>query len=203
MALPRRARKILSRLRQTRLLLEKAGAGPLPDWEALAPGYRLVQYGKGSGIFDQGQWQPHVYVVRKGMVKLSYINELGEEWVKSFIGDGDFFACPNVLLAGGQTDYAAIALEDTEIEQVDYACLRELTQRHADWQRAVLQLLQWHIVRKEQRERELLTMRPDERYQSFLATYPALAQRLQVKDIAHYLGVTPEALSRIRKRLRG
>ena len=174
----------------------------MPDWEALAAGYRLLQVDKGAGIFGQGQWQPYVYVVRKGMVKLSYVNALGEEWIKSFIGDGDFFACPNVLLAGGQTDYAATALEDTEIEQVSYASLRELTQRNADWQRAVLQLMQQHIVRKEQRERELLTMRPDERYQSFLATYPALVQRVQVKDIARYLGVTPEALSRIRTRLR-
>lgn len=189
-------------MRQTRLLLEKAAAAPLPDWDDLAPSFRLGQFGKGADVFAEGEWQPFVYVVRRGMVKLSYFNELGDEWIKSFIGDGDFFACPNVLVAGGKTDYSAITLEDSEIEQVDYASLRRLMERHPAWQRAVMQLLEWHIVRKEQRERELLTMRPDERYQSFLATFPTLAPRIQVRDIAHYLGVTPEALSRIRKRLR-
>jgi CRP-like cAMP-binding protein len=189
-------------VRQTRLLLEKAAAEPLPDWDDLAPSFRLGQFGKGADVFAEGEWQPFVYVVRRGMVKLSYTNELGDEWVKSFIGDGDFFACPNVLLAGRTTDYSAVALEDSEIEQVDYASLRRLMERYPVWQRAVLQLLQWHIVRKEQRERELLTMRPEERYMSFLKTFPALAPRIQVRDTARYLGVTPEALSRIRKRLR-
>ena len=189
-------------MHQTRLLLERAAAGPLPDWDALAPSFRLGQFGKGADVFAEGEWQPFVYVMRRGLVKLSYFNGLGDEWIKSFIGDGDFFACPNVLLSGGKTDYSAVALEDSEIEQVDYASLRGLMERHAAWQRAVLQLLEWHIVRKEQRERELLTMRPEERYQSFLKTFPALAPRIQVRDIAHYLGVTPEALSRIRKRLR-
>ncbi|MDE2430636.1 MAG: Crp/Fnr family transcriptional regulator, partial [Burkholderiales bacterium] len=67
---------------------------------------------------------------------------------------------------------------------------------------AIRQLLEWHIVRKEQRERELLTMTPEQRYQAFLTSYPQLSSRIQLRDVAHYLGVTPEALSRIRKRLR-
>jgi CRP-like cAMP-binding protein len=189
-------------MQQTRILLEKAAATSLPDWEALDPSYRLGAFAKGEDIFASGQWQPFVYVVRQGMVKLSYTNDKGEEWIKSFIGEGDFFACPNVLIAGLKTDYAAIALEDSLIEQVDYAAMQSLTERYPAWQQAIRQLLEWHIVRKEQRERELLTMRPDARYQSFLDTYPALAGRIQVRDVAHYLGVTPEALSRIRKRLR-
>jgi CRP-like cAMP-binding protein len=114
---------------------------------------------------------------------------------------GGFFACPNVLLAGLRTDYFATAVEQCEIEQVDYSEINKLIALHPDWQRAVRQLLEWHIVRKEQRERELLTMAPEERYQSFLKNYPAIASRIQLRDVAHYLGVTPEALSRIRKRI--
>lgn len=189
-------------MQQTKILLEKAAASSLPDWETLAARYQLGRFAKGADIFEAGQWQPFVYVVREGIVKLSYTNAQGEEWIKSFIGAGDFFACPNVLVAGLKTDYAAIALEDCEIEQVDYASMQSLMERHPAWQRAIRQLLEWHIVRKEQRERELLTMRPEERYQSFLETSPALAERIQVRDVAHYLGVTPEALSRIRKRMR-
>ncbi|MBT9493461.1 MAG: Crp/Fnr family transcriptional regulator [Paucibacter sp.] len=189
-------------MQQTRLLLETAAGQALPDWDALVPHYQLGLFAKGADIFAVGEWQPFVYVLRHGLVKLSYSNEEGEEWIKSFIGEGDFFACPNVLVAGLKTDYGAVALEDCQVEQIDYAAMKRLMALHPTWQRAISQLLQSHIVRKEQRERELLTMRPDERYQSFLNTYPALAKRIQVRDIAHYLGVTPEALSRIRTRLR-
>lgn len=189
-------------LQQTRLLIEGAAGMSLPEWSALAPGYRLGVYGRGDDVFAAGQWQPFVYVLRQGLVKLSYNTEQGEEWVKSFIGEGDFFACPNVLVAGGKTDYAAVALEYCLIEQIDFAALQTLTERHPEWQRAIRQLLAVHIVRKERRERELLTLRPDERYLAFVRGQPDLAARLQQRDLAHYLGVTPEALSRIRKRLR-
>jgi CRP-like cAMP-binding protein len=40
-----------------------------------------------------------------------------------------------------------------------------------------------------------------ERYQHFLKTYPNIVQRVSQKMIASYLGVTPEALSRVRKEL--
>lgn len=187
---------------QARLLLERAAAAPLPEWEALAASSRLCTFQRGDTVFVQGQWQPYVYVVCQGLVKLSYLSNEGEEWIKSVIDEGDFFACPNVLVAGLPTDYAAIALEDCHIERLEFAGIKSLMARYPVWQRAIGQLLEWHIVRKEQRERELLTLTPEQRYQAFLRDHPIWAERLQVREVAHFLGVTPEALSRIRKRLR-
>jgi CRP-like cAMP-binding protein len=191
-----------SGMQNTKVLLERAAGGALPDWETLEASFHLQSFGKGEDIFAAGEWQPYLYVVRSGIVKLAYLSEDGQEWIKSFIGEGDFFACPNVLIAGLKTDYFATALEDSSVEQVDFSQLKQLMARHPEWQKATHQLLEWHIVRKDQRERELLTMAPEQRYQSFLKTYPLLSPRIQLRDVAHYLGVTPEALSRIRKRLR-
>ena len=181
--------------------MESAAGMVLPDWHRLAASSQLRQFLKGTQIFAVDEWQPYVYVVRSGIVKLTYLTETGQEWIKSFIGDGDFFACPNVLIAGLKTDYFAVAVEDSWIEQVPYSEIRQLTEQHPAWQKAIRQLLEWHIIRKEQREKELLTMTPEERYLAFMASYPLLFQRIQLKELAHYLGVTPEALSRIRKRL--
>ncbi|QJQ05751.1 Crp/Fnr family transcriptional regulator [Undibacterium piscinae] len=191
-----------SGMQNTKVLLERAAGGALPDWEKLEASFHLQSFGKGEDIFAAGEWQPYLYVVRSGIVKLTYLSEDGQEWIKSFIGEGDFFACPNVLIAGLKTDYFATALEECSVEQVDFSQLKQLMARHPEWQKATHQLLEWHIVRKDQRERELLTMAPEQRYQSFLKTYPLLSPRIQLRDVAHYLGVTPEALSRIRKRLR-
>jgi len=188
-------------IEQTRMLMESAAGTTLPDWHLLAASCQLRQFPKGTQIFAVDEWQPYVYVVRSGMVKLTYLTETGQEWIKSFIGEGDFFACPNVLIAGLKTDYFAVALDDCWIEQLPYAGIRQLAEQYPAWQKAIRQLLETHIVRKEQREKELLTMTPEGRYLSFIASYPLLFQRIQLKEIAHYLGVTPEALSRIRKRL--
>jgi CRP-like cAMP-binding protein len=40
-----------------------------------------------------------------------------------------------------------------------------------------------------------------ERYEIFLKTYPAITQRVPQRMIASYLGITPEALSRVRKEI--
>lgn len=189
-------------MQKTKALLETAAGTALPEWETLQASFHLHAFSKGESVFAAGEWQPYLYVVRSGIVKLTYLSEDGQEWIKSFIGEGDFFACPNVLIAGLKTDYFATALEDCKLEQIDYAQLKQLMLRYRAWQKATHQLLEWHIVRKEQRERELLTMSPEQRYQAFLKTYPLLSARIQLRDVAHYLGVTAEALSRIRKRLR-
>jgi len=46
-----------------------------------------------------------------------------------------------------------------------------------------------------------LSMPAEERYANFLAKYPAIAQRLTQKQIASYLGITPEFLSSIRRNI--
>ncbi|WP_423027986.1 Crp/Fnr family transcriptional regulator [Undibacterium sp. SXout20W] len=181
--------------------MERAAGEDLPAWEVLNTSFQLLHIAKGQDVFSAGEWQPYIYVVRTGIVKLTYLSEDGQEWIKSFIGEGDFFACPNVLIAGLKTDYFATAIEDCEIEQIDSVSMKKLTDHYPVWQKAIRQLLEWHIVRKELRERELLTMSPEARYQSFLKTYPNVAARIQLKEVAQYLGVTAEALSRIRKRM--
>jgi len=56
--------------------------------------------------------------------------------------------------------------------------------------------------RKEARERELLTLRPEDRYRCFVANSPSLEARITQKELAAYLGVTPVGLNRIVKRVR-
>jgi CRP-like cAMP-binding protein len=56
---------------------------------------------------------------------------------------------------------------------------------------------------EERRHRELLTEDATTRYRTFLATEPGLVARLTQRQVAAYVGVTPEALSRIRTALRG
>jgi CRP-like cAMP-binding protein len=59
---------------------------------------------------------------------------------------------------------------------------------------------QKHTGAKDKRIIASLTATAEERYQNFLDTYPSIAQRVPQHMLASYLGITPETLSRIRKR---
>jgi len=61
--------------------------------------------------------------------------------------------------------------------------------------------LQKHAAAKDQRIVKSLSTSAEERYLDFLATYPSIATRVPQWMVASYLGVSPETISRIRKKL--
>lgn len=182
-------------------LFEHLSGVALPDWQLFAAGTKVILRAKNQVVFGAGEDQPYLFVVRSGIVKLSYLRADGLERIKSFVGAGEMFACMNVLFAGEKTDFHATALEQTCIERLEFSGLMDLMGKHSAWRKVVRQLMVLHIYKKDMRERELLIMTTEERYQSFLQRYGAIADRIQKADIAMFLGVTPEAFSRLRRRV--
>ncbi len=184
-----------------RRLLEHLAAAPLPEWSRFAATVRRRRIAAGQAVFDADVPWPWLSVVTAGVVKLVYLRPDGSERIKSFIAEGGYFASLEALVPNGRTTFAAVAMGDVVIEQLGYAMLRELGDRHIEWQRALRVGVERYGARKEKRERELLTLTPQERYRLFNAEEPGLAQRVAQKDLALYLGITPVALSRIRGRI--
>jgi DNA-binding MarR family transcriptional regulator len=67
--------------------------------------------------------------------------------------------------------------------------------------RDVIDRLLLYGRQKERRERELLTLSAEGRYRSLLDEFPSVLDQVKQKDIARFLGITPVALSRIRKKM--
>lgn len=183
-------------------LLEGAAGGPLPQWDQVARALRQRSLSRGEAVFLQDVAHPWVYGVRQGLLKLAYLGEDGNEWIKSFVHEGGFFASMAALQPQGKTSFQATALEPTLVEVVDYALLANLAQAHLAWSQALHRLTMAFAARKEQRERELLTLTPEPRYLAFRAAHPELERRISQKDLARHLGLTPVGLNRIVVRLR-
>jgi CRP-like cAMP-binding protein len=184
-----------------RTLLERLAGAELPDWDRFAAGIRRRRLVAGETLFDVERPYPWLVVVGQGLFKLVYVREDGGERIKSFVGEGSFFASLSALAPGGRTTFSAIAMTEGVVDQLDYESLQRHGDRHVEWQRALRVAVQLYGVRKEKRERELLVMSAEERYRSLLAEDPALAARVPLKDLALHLGITPVALSRIRRRM--
>lgn len=93
------------------------------------------------------------------------------------------------------------ALEDTMVLRINYAALIDLYLKAPKFDRIFRVLLENHFMLQQQRMAQLFSSTAEERYQLFLETYPHLLNRLSQVQIAAYLGITPEFLSRIRSRL--
>lgn len=93
------------------------------------------------------------------------------------------------------------ALEDTVVLRITYNDLIDLYIQAPKFDRIFRVLLENHFMMQQQRMVQLFSSTAEERYQLFITTYPHLLNRLSQVQIAAYLGVTPEFLSRIRSRL--
>ncbi len=184
------------------LLTHAAGTQALPDWGTAERAITKHTVQAGGTVFLQGVQHPYVYTVQEGLFKLSYLQDDGTEWIKSFAEEGRFFASVSALQPGGRTAFMVTAIESATLERIDHGVLLALAERHLPWAKALYQLTLVYAARKEARERELLTLNAEGRYRAFLASHPDLALRIPQKDLARHLGLTPVGLNRIAMRVR-
>lgn len=184
-----------------RTLFETLGDGALPEYEGLSSRITVRRVEARGTVFTQDAEHPFVYVVTSGLLKIVYSRADGEEWIKSFVREGQFFASIAALRPGGRTSFSVVAVEPCELEKVPFVFLQSLADRHIAWARVIQSALMIFAERKERRERELLTLKPEERYRAFLADTHGLQPRIPQKDLARYLGLTPVGLNRIVKRV--
>jgi CRP-like cAMP-binding protein len=94
------------------------------------------------------------------------------------------------------------AIEDTSVFQLPKDDLEILFLKVPKFERFFRILMQNAYIREQLRVIQNLSMSAEERYLNFLKKYPLLVQRISQKQIASYLGVSPEFLSTVRKRIR-
>jgi CRP-like cAMP-binding protein len=74
-------------------------------------------------------------------------------------------------------------------------------ERDIFWIKFLLKFIEKGFMIKEKRERDLLLLDAETRYKNFLSEYPGMDQRIKQGIIASYLGIKPETLSRIRRKI--
>jgi CRP-like cAMP-binding protein len=185
----------------SRKLFEALAGASLPGWEDFEAKIATARLVAGASVFRTGDPVSHLFVVSTGLVKLTYLREDGSEWIKSFHAEGAFFSSISALAGAKSAGFSATALESCVVEKLPYRELERRAEGDLSWSRAFRAALVLFAVRKEEREREFLTLNAEQRYRSFATREPALMRRVTQKDLAAYLGVTPVGLNRIAKRV--
>ncbi|HSX51528.1 MAG TPA: Crp/Fnr family transcriptional regulator [Cellvibrio sp.] len=156
---------------------------------------------KGSFLFRQGDKVGNLFFIQTGLVKAYYETIDGKEFIKSFVGEGEFIASMQAVVADSTCSFSVLSLEASQVLEVPQQALLDLVSCDAEVAWSVNKMLLALSMKKERREYELLCMSPEARYLAFYEREFELIERLSQNDIARYLGITPVALSRIRKRL--
>jgi len=167
------------------------------DGQVQAPAMNAGDY-----LFHQGDVAPNLYLIGQGLAKMFYVTHDGKEFVKPFLPEGSFAGSLVAQLEGRPSPFSAVCLEAVGAEVVPFSALETLFKKSPEARSFGLRFFQELALKKEKREYELLCLPPAQRYRAFIEENPGLAARVKQKDIAHYLGITPIALSRIRRRMK-
>src|SRR5262245_30921116 len=185
----------------TREIFCRIAGMDLPEWDAVERASNPKRFKAGDTLFFSGERRSQIFVVNEGVLKLMYETPDGDSWVKGFVEAGASFASASALQPQGITSFSAYVETDALIDTLDFQLLMKLSAKHFEWQRALTNAFVFYEQCKEQRERELLTLTPEQRYMKFLNDHPHLAMVIKQRDIAGYVRVTPVSLSRIKSRL--
>ncbi len=177
------------------------GAFLLPaELEMLQSGIISKHVAKGQVLLKKGELYGKTYFVKQGCLRSYSVDEKGKEHIFMFAPEGWIISANESLLPNTPAELYIDAIEASEIEVFD----REFMARFEESPtvpRPVFAKLVKRMAVLQRRIIMLMSATALERYQDFLATYPEMAQRVPQKMIASYLGITPEALSKIRRGL--
>ena len=139
--------------------------------------------------------------VNKGCLRTYHVDEKGQEHIAQFAIEGWWISDMYSFLTSTPARLNVDAMEDAELLCIDKPSLEELYLRVPKFERFFRIILQNAFIAHQQRIIANMSKSAEERYLEFLERYPELEQRVPQHQIASYLGITPESLSRIRKQL--
>jgi CRP-like cAMP-binding protein len=151
---------------------------------------------KGAYLLRKGDLLKKAFFVKTGCLRSYALDDKGKEHIYMFGPEGWIVNDIEAHVQDKPAELYIDAVEDSEVEVIDNAILTLIqpTAQDIDKLTKRIAVLQHRII--------LLMSAPlQERYLDFVKTYPSIVQRVPQKMIASYLGVTPEALSKIRGEL--
>ncbi|MFJ4656761.1 Crp/Fnr family transcriptional regulator [Nocardia sp. NPDC088792] len=177
---------------------------PIPDAEFVRAQaiFRPVRLARGDHFAHAGTPADKVGFLVEGLLRAYYLTEDGVDRTKSFREPGQLVCPYGASLRKQVSDLFIQALAPSVMLVTDRARFDELTMGDPGWGTVMRRLTERHFLEEESAHRRFLVGNAEARYDEFLHDQGHLADRLSGRHTASYLGITPEALSRIRTQRR-
>jgi len=152
-------------------------------------------------LLQEGDVCKFIAFVEKGALRQYSLDENGNERIIQFALEGWTISDLYSFLTGEAATYHIDALEDSELVLISKAAHEELLQKVAKYETYTRLKITGAYIAMQKRLTSIISSPLEERYSSFIALYPDIVQRVPQHMIASYMGLQPETLSRIRRRI--
>lgn len=160
----------------------------------------IKSYSKNEIIFNEGNISQTIYYVLEGCVRLFY-NVDGNEKTAFFYTEGKFMCANESFLKGTPARENFQVLEKTTLMHFDKSIDSEFIRKSPNFELIDRLAIIDELINSNRLIESFVTKTPQERYLDLLKSNNDIFQRVPQQYIASYLGISPESLSRIRKRI--
>ncbi len=159
--------------------------------------FKPITLKRETTLLKKGQISDFVIYIAKGVVRTKELNQDGDETTNFFFKENQFLTNLESYNSGEPSKFCIQSITPCEIFKIE----KQATLGIPHWSEIFNELVQIELKRKIDESRLLRNCSALEKYEKFISNNGDVVNRIPLKYIASYLGITPQSLSRVRKSL--
>lgn len=191
--------QVLEQLKQTIRHIAPMTEADMSYLEAIV--LNVCKVKKNKFVLSQGEICNDIFFLSSGFFRMYYVDFYGNEINCRFTFPGNFFVDFQSLLTHQPSRYYWQAMEDSNVLILNSESVREVYSKSHNWEFFGRKVAESVYLQVNERIEMLEFLSPEERYLRLLNKTPELFSKISLRHISSYLGIKPESLSRLRKRL--
>lgn len=162
----------------------------------------LKFYQKGDLLIRQGELAPKLFFLAKGLARYVSVSADGKEFTQSFSSAPRIAGSTRAMVQGVPALFSIEVLDDVICLEFEWKPFFQQMKFVPGFLETYSHMLEALFIGKEERENAFVQLSAEQRYLNFMSKNTDLVDKIPLQYIASYIGITPVALSRIRKKLR-
>lgn len=174
---------------------------PDEEYDQILPLIEKISLKKDTDLLRQGQICNYVYFIESGFFRMFYVDYRGDEINSRFCRPGDFAVDFASFVTQKPSLYYWRATEDSNVIALSRSAIEKMYDRSVNWSKFGRLIAEYSYLQINTREEMLHLLSPEERYKTILEKESHLLQHVPQNQLSSYIGIKPESLSRLRKRI--
>jgi CRP-like cAMP-binding protein len=174
---------------------------PTEDFDLLPQTATHIAIKKKKNLLSQGDVCNHIYFLTNGFFRMFYVDLEGNEINTRFTAENNFMVDYQSFLTQQPSQYYWQAMQDSTLIAFTFQNVQKLYDASPIWQKFGRLVAERVYMQVNERVEMLQFMTPEQRYMHLIRTRRELFNQISQFHMASYLGIKPESLSRLRKRL--
>ncbi len=163
--------------------------------------FEPVTFSKGAIIEEAGKVPGYLYYIVSGYLRLFYTDQTGNQVTTHLNCPPGFFTSYAHFINRTRSEDCVECITDCELLRISKENLDNLIAGNKAMKDFSISVFHQSITYNENRSKELSALNAEQRYLKLLENHPEIIQNVPIQYIASFLGMKPESLSRIRRKI--